>query len=192
MSYQLGARSERNLVGVYPPIVQAVRMAITITEQDFCILDGGGLRTPAQAQQNLDNDTGVQNTLHLPQADGTSWAIDLVAWEHGKFTYGKNRAHRLRLYLPIRKAFLFCCDRIELLIQHGADWNLNGILFEPGEWDIAHFQRPVFPHRIEQARIALNERIMNYPVDPITSAWSETLWRNGFQDFKATFTGTKV
>ena len=40
MSYKLGTRSLQNLSGVHPDLVAVVKRAITITEQDFTVIEG--------------------------------------------------------------------------------------------------------------------------------------------------------
>jgi peptidoglycan LD-endopeptidase CwlK len=40
MGYSLGTRSKQNLSGVHPDLVAVVKLAITITEQDFTVIEG--------------------------------------------------------------------------------------------------------------------------------------------------------
>lgn len=161
MPYSLGKRSLRNLVGVHPDIGRAVHLAIGYTTQDFGIPNDGGLRSIAQVSAIVKRGTGIANSLHLPQADGFAHAVDLVAWENMKYTWGKNHEDKLRLYLPIRAAMLRACDEVGIPIQHGADWDLDGILEEPGEWDWPHFQFPNLPHRKAAAFEAMQLRLEN-------------------------------
>ncbi len=156
--YVLGKASLRHLQGVHPALVRAVHLAIARTEQDFCILADGGRRSPAQVASNVARKTGIQNSLHLPQADGFSHAVDLVAWDGTKAVYGSTLQETKRLYIPIRNAMLSACDELGILIQHGADWDLDGVLAEPGEWDWPHFQFPKLPAKIAAARLAMQQR----------------------------------
>lgn len=136
MSFYLGARSERNLIGVHPDIVRGVRLAITLTPVDFGILDGGGVRTPAQARANADAGVGVANSLHIIQPDGFGHAVDLVAFENGKPSWEK------RLYERMHPAIYAAFDELGIPIQNGADWDMDGIVGEKGEWDWPHWQLP--------------------------------------------------
>jgi peptidoglycan L-alanyl-D-glutamate endopeptidase CwlK len=158
----LGTNSLKQLVGVHPRLVEAVKLAIKYSKQDFGIIAGGGLRTRTQAEANAKAGTGITNSMHLKQPDGFGHAVDLVAYENGSFTWGKSGsvADRDRLYLPIREAMLKACDDLNLLIQHGADWDQDGILGEAGEWDWPHFQIPnaAIPGREGMARVAATKR----------------------------------
>lgn len=112
MAYLLGDKSERALAGVHPIIVNVVRSAIAITEQDFTVFEG--LRTLATQKEYLRR--GVTKTLasrHLKQPDGFGHAVDLVPWINGsprwewepiyriavavdKAATGQGVAHRIR------------------------------------------------------------------------------------------------
>ena len=151
--YRLGRASRANLEGVHPEICAAVEIAIKLTEQDFCILSGGGVRTAAAAADNARRGVGVSTSLHIRQPDGYGHAVDLVAYAGGKPSWDK------RHYPAIRRAMLAACDRVGLPIQHGADWDIDSITGEPGEWDWPHFQIPNLPHRVEAAREAMLARL---------------------------------
>jgi peptidoglycan L-alanyl-D-glutamate endopeptidase CwlK len=157
-----GARSERNLVGVHPSLVAWAREVIKY--MDVCILDGGGLRTQAQATANAINGTGVKNSLHMKQADGFGHALDLIPypinWKDTK------RFDELR-EIGYREA-----DKMGLLIQNGADWDMDGIAWERkddggaagNEHDGPHWQIPQ-PHREGLARAAMARRMRMLDVE---------------------------
>lgn len=80
--FALGAKSIANLDGVIQPLASCVRLAITLTSQDFTVYEG--LR--ALAQQRINVQRGVSKTLdskHLRQPDGFGHATDLVPWIDG-------------------------------------------------------------------------------------------------------------
>lgn len=86
MSFNLGPKSLQELVGVHPRLVAVVQKAIQISIVDFNVHDG--LRT--QAEQVSFVAQGVSKTmhsLHLPQADGYSHAVDLVPWLEGQLRW---------------------------------------------------------------------------------------------------------
>jgi peptidoglycan L-alanyl-D-glutamate endopeptidase CwlK len=86
MTYVLGERSRKELVGVHPALVEVVEVAITITTQDFGVHDG--LRTIRE--QEVYFDTGASQTMdskHLPQPDGWGHAVDLVPYLNGKLRW---------------------------------------------------------------------------------------------------------
>lgn len=83
MSYSLGSRSLKNLEGVHPQLVDVVKRAIKMTEQDFTVLDG--VRTVEEQRENVRRGVSkTMNSYHLPQGDGFGHAVDLVPWVNGK------------------------------------------------------------------------------------------------------------
>lgn len=81
--FVLGLSSRRELTGVHPWLVRVVEVAITLTTQDFMVLDG--LRTAAEQAEYVKR--GVSQTMaskHLPQEDGTGHAVDLVPYIGGR------------------------------------------------------------------------------------------------------------
>jgi len=129
-----------------------VEQAITLTPADFCVVEGGGMRSPEQAADNAKRGTGVLNSMHIRQPDGYGHAVDLVA-----FADGKPNWNRLELYKLIRPAVLQAAAMVGIPIQHGADWDIDGITAEKGEWDWPHWQFPKRPDRIAAAYDQLNE-----------------------------------
>ncbi|MDB4306048.1 M15 family metallopeptidase [bacterium] len=90
--FYLGARSEKNLIGVHPDMVAVVRRAIQITPVDFGVTEG--LRTLMQQEVYFKaGKSTTMNSKHLEQSDGYSHAVDLycrdnmgnVTWEHKWF-----------------------------------------------------------------------------------------------------------
>ena len=51
MSYALGSRSLQTLEGVHPDLVAVVKLAITLTEQDFSV--GEGIRSVERQRELL-------------------------------------------------------------------------------------------------------------------------------------------
>lgn len=157
--YHPGARTLRNLRDVHPKLVAAAILAFKYTEQDFCILDDGGVRSREAAQANADSGVGVANSLHIIQADGFGHAVDLVAWENGKPSWQQS------LYPVIHRAMFRACDELCLPIQNGADWDNDGITAERGEWDWPHWQLPR-AHKLAAAVDAAKRRLANAPHSP--------------------------
>lgn len=77
MTYALGANSLAHLAGVDPKLAETVKLAITITDQDFAVNEG--LRSFAQQLRNVKK--GVSKTLKSKHLDGR--AVDLVPWHGG-------------------------------------------------------------------------------------------------------------
>jgi peptidoglycan L-alanyl-D-glutamate endopeptidase CwlK len=148
MMYSLGKQSIAKLDGVHPDLERVVRRAIEITAQDFSVAEG--VRSVAQAQFNAAAGTGVVNSLHIRQPDGYAHAVDLwplpLDWRD------------IPSFERVASAMFQAADELNVLIQWGADWDMDGTPRERGEWDHPHYQMPQ-PHRREAARIARVRRM---------------------------------
>jgi len=143
-----------------------------IKYMDVCILYGGGLRSLSQAQANAKKGVGILNSLHLPQPpDGHGHALDLIPWPID--WNDTARFDELR-QIGYREA-----DKLGLLIQNGADWDMDGIPWERSaskggggalgnEHDGPHWQIPR-PWREDLARVAMNQRLRIFEVERVTS-----------------------
>lgn len=78
MTFKLGAQSERNLEGVHQDICRVVRLAITLSEQDFSVFEG--LRTLERQKKLLAS--GASRTLDSYHLTGD--AVDLVPYVDGR------------------------------------------------------------------------------------------------------------
>lgn len=87
MGYKLSRRSKDNLAGVHPDLVRVVERAITLTKTDFGVSEG--LRTIEKQREYVrDGKSKTMNSMHLPQKDGYSWAVDLFCFDNsGKVTW---------------------------------------------------------------------------------------------------------
>ena len=151
--FRLGKRSERNLIGVDLGLVELARRVIKRTSVDYCILDGGGKRSQAQANGFAKAGTGVKNSRHL-----TGDAIDFVVYKNGAPTWANAD---LGDYRTLLECILEEADMMNLLVIIGVDWNANGQWGEPGtkEYDWPHVQKP-WPHQVAKARAAQERRIL--------------------------------
>lgn len=86
MSFKLGSTSIKRLEGVYPPLRSVVEHAISLSRQDFTVLEG--LRTVEQQKRNVAKGVSkTMNSYHLPQPDGYAYAVDLVPWIKGQLVW---------------------------------------------------------------------------------------------------------
>ncbi len=79
MSFNLSKRSKDRLMGVHPDLIAVVERAIELTEVDFGVTCG--VRTVEEQEANVA--AGRSQTMrskHLPQEDGYSQAVDVVAY----------------------------------------------------------------------------------------------------------------
>lgn len=74
MTYKLGTRSLQNLSGVHPDLVAVVKLAITITEQDFTVIEG--IRNINRQRELFKaGKSTTMNSRHI-----TGHAVDMVPW----------------------------------------------------------------------------------------------------------------
>lgn len=118
--YQLGSRSLANLQGVHPRLVQVVKLAITLTAQDYTVLEG----VRSLAAQKVNVAKGASQTMdskHLRQADGFGHAVDLAAWAGGKVVWDP-----WERYDVIADAMRRAAIQLGVQIRWGGGWfNLN-------------------------------------------------------------------
>lgn len=121
MGYKLGERSLNNLKGVNTELVQVVKRAIEISEQDFTVIEG--LRTIGRQKQLVAGGfSKTMNSRHL-----TGHAVDIVPypipadWKKYKDSQWK----------AISKAMLKAAEELDVDLQWGyAEWG----------WDKPHYQ----------------------------------------------------
>lgn len=150
MTFVLGKRSLRNLIGVHQDLVMLAHRVIKVTEVDFCFLDGGGKRSQLQANAFAAAGTGVKKSRHL-----TGDALDFVVWKNGRPTWDPAD-------IPDYKKLASCvyevADDMGLLFIHGADWNADGTYGNsPKEYDWPHYQRP-HSWQLKKAKAAKQRR----------------------------------
>lgn len=120
MGFKLSKRSLGKLEGVHPDMVAVVKRAIEITDVDFGVTQG--VRTLAQQKEYVrTGKSQTMNSKHLPQSDGFSHAVDVVAYVDG------NVAWELNLYDNIADAFKRAAQELDVSIKWGAAWNVTDI-----------------------------------------------------------------
>lgn len=136
--YRLSKLSLSRLDGVHPGIVAVVKLAITITTQDFFVLEG--VRSKARQEQLYAQGrtkpgpivTWTRNSRHFIGSDGFGHAVDLVPYPVDWDTPSKFDA--------IASAVFKASLSVGVRIRWGADWDADGILRERGESDSPHFE----------------------------------------------------
>ncbi len=141
--HTFGKASMRNLNGVKPQLVQVATRAIQLCAFDGTVVPGGGMRTQAQANANYVAGTGITNSLHIKQSDGYGHAIDLIPLTPGKGIDWSN----IPAFLAMAEAVKYAAAELMIPIRQGCDWNMNGVLREAREYDLAHFEMPRPWHR---------------------------------------------
>lgn len=106
----LSARSEKNLVGVHADLQQVVRLALTLTEVDFGVIEG--LRTIEKQREYVASGASrTMNSRHL-----TGHAVDLMAY------VGSEGRWDWPLYHKIADAMKGAASQLGIPIVWGGDW----------------------------------------------------------------------
>lgn len=164
MTYVLSKRSLNNLNGVHPSLVAIVERAITLTNQDFMVIEGvrsreqcminyGKGRTPAQctakgipvkyanpAHAKVTWLKNPFNSKHCKQKDGYGHAIDIcpypVDWsDTKKFDVIAQAMFEAEKQLVSEGVIPKGTN-----LRWGADWDKDGKPRERGESDSPHFE----------------------------------------------------
>lgn len=124
--FKFSKRSEGNLQGVHPDLVAVIRRALALTSVDFMVTEGARTLN-RQRQLYAQGASKTMNSLHLPQGDGYSHAVDLAAWVDGvRWDWP--------LYYKIADAVKAAAKELNVPIEWGGDWKT----FKDGP----HFQLP--------------------------------------------------
>jgi peptidoglycan LD-endopeptidase CwlK len=125
MSYKLGTRSLQNLSGVHPDLVAVVKLAISITEQDFTVIEG--VRNINRQRELVKaGKSTTMNSRHI-----TGHAVDMVPWP-----VDWNDLERFEVMSEAMKA---AAEELDIPIVWGGDWK--------SFYDAPHFEldRKTYP-----------------------------------------------
>ena len=122
--FKLSNRSLEKLEGVNPVLVDTVKRAIQLSKVDFGVIYG----VRSLAEQEKLYKAGRSQTMksrHLIQKDGTSHAVDLMAYD------GSNPSWDLVMYDDIADAMKAAALKTGAKIRWGAAWQIDDIT----KWD---------------------------------------------------------
>ena len=125
MAFSLSSRSKSKLEGVHPDMVAVVERAIELTKIDFGVIQG--TRTIEEQKANVA--AGRSQTMkskHLPQEDGYSHAVDLMAYVGGSGCW------ELNVYDEIADAMKEAAKEKGVAVKWGAAWSEGDIRTYPG------------------------------------------------------------
>lgn len=156
--FEYGAGSLKRLSTVVRPLQDVCKLALTLSTVDISVVYG--IRSQnEQAELVKAGFSKTLNSRHL-----TGHAVDLVPYVGaGVSPYPLNGdplsviKQKLSLFEEVARAISLAADELEVLIQWGNDWNMNGIPTgkDPLEkgliQDMPHFQIPWY-HNILAAR----------------------------------------
>ena len=118
--FKLSNRSLEKLEGVNPLLVDTVKRAIQLSKVDFGVIYG----VRSLAEQEKLYKAGRSQTMksrHLIQEDGTSHAVDLMAYD------GSNPSWDIVMYDDIADAMKTAAKETGAKICWGAAWNIDSI-----------------------------------------------------------------
>ena len=119
--YKLSHRSLERLGPVHEDLEAVVKLAITLTEVDFTVLEG--IRTLSRQQRLVEAGASwTMRSRHL-----TGHAVDLGAWVDGEIDWS------WPLYYRIFEAMNTAAARLNINIEWGGEWS-------PPKMDGPHFQ----------------------------------------------------
>ena len=124
MAFKLSGRSLGKLEGVNPVLVDTVKRAIQLSKVDFGVIYG----VRSLAEQEKLYKAGRSQTMksrHLIQEDGTSHAVDLMAYD------GSNPSWDIVMYDDIADAMKAAAKETGAKICWGASWHIEDIT----KWD---------------------------------------------------------
>ena len=124
MAFKLSSRSLGKLEGVNELLVDTVKRAIEVSKVDFGVIYG--VRS-LEEQEKLYK-SGRSQTMrskHLIQEDGTSHAVDLMAYD------GSDPSWEMAMYDDIADAMKAAAKEKGAKIRWGAAWTVDNI----AEWD---------------------------------------------------------
>lgn len=118
MGYKLGERSAKRLHGLHPDLVKVVKLAITISEQDFSV--GEGLRSVERQRILLNKGKSTtMNSRHL-----TGHAVDLLPYpfDGDVDEDGIPNIEDWDQYYPIADAMKTAAEQLGVDLEWGGDW----------------------------------------------------------------------
>ena len=122
--FKLSNRSLEKLEGVNPVLVDTVKRAIQLSKVDFGVIYG----VRSLAEQEKLYKAGRSQTMksrHLIQGDGTSHAVDLMAYD------GNNPSWDIVMYDDIADAMKAAAKETGAKIGWGAAWQIDDV----AKWD---------------------------------------------------------
>lgn len=122
--FKMSQRSLLNLEGVHPLLSAVVEKALTYTKTDFGVIHG--VRTLAEQKDLFEKGASkTMDSYHLPQSDGYSHAVDLMAYA------GKRASWEITLYDDLADAMKAAAQDLDVpegaSIRWGGAWTVPDI-----------------------------------------------------------------
>jgi peptidoglycan LD-endopeptidase CwlK len=110
LNYSLGEASNREVRTVLEPLQRVVRVAITLTDVDFSVVEG--IRSEEQQRKNIKE--GVSWTMDSKHLTGQ--AVDIYPWVHNQ------TSHDPEHYKRVAKAMFTAAQQLKIEIEWGGFW----------------------------------------------------------------------
>lgn len=127
--YKFSQKSLEKLKTCHPDLQKLFTEVLKVI--DFTVIEG--IRTHATQEEYVR--TGKSKTLnskHLPQPDGTSWAIDCapvpIDWQDKE---------RFRYFAGV---VMGIAHTMKIKVRWGGDWNMNNVFTDQKFHDLPHFE----------------------------------------------------
>ena len=113
--FKLSQRSKDNLIDVHPDMVSVVERGLQLSPYDYGVSEG--LRTPETQKEYFESGKSTtMNSLHLPQGDGYSHAVDLFIIVNGKVTWEH------KYFRKVIQAIFTAAIELGVQVEAGALW----------------------------------------------------------------------
>jgi len=113
--YHLSNRSISRLEGVHPDLVKVTMRAIQLSPYDFGVSEGVR-NIETQKQYVADGKSTTMDSLHLPQDDDFSHAVDIYTLVNGSTTWEH------KYFRKVIQAFFTAAIELGVQIEVGALW----------------------------------------------------------------------
>ena len=121
--FNLSNASNRELRTVLDPLQRVVRVAITLTDVDFSVIEG--IRSEEQQRENIKS--GVSWTMDSKHLTGR--AVDIYPWSNNK------TSHDPEHYKRVAKAMFAAAQQLKIKVEWGGFW--NGAHEDCPHWELA-------------------------------------------------------
>ena len=118
MGYELGTRSLQRLSGVHSDLVDVVKRAIEITEQDFSVIEG--MRTLERQKKLVAR--GASTTMNSRHLTGHAVDISPYPFNGDVDEDGIVNIEDWDQYYPIEKAMKQAAKELDINLEWGGDW----------------------------------------------------------------------
>lgn len=113
--FKFSKRSLASLTNVNPLLVKVISRALELSKVDFIVTEG--LRTLSRQKELVAKGASqTMNSMHLPQHDGFSHAVDVAAYVN------KTVSWDMKHYKDISTAVKQAASELNIDVEWGGDW----------------------------------------------------------------------